>query len=286
MASLFGGVVSQFADEIGDRPRLGEFLEIIGWAVPTSSPAVGEVPSPLVLRARLTSNRNYRDPDRSRVGELNDPAFVLAGSALQVLTEQIATATGRPASADELAIAIHRVLREEGPSFADMDPLSIASLTVADRNRASKPKVGDMIAIPVSRMGYRTAVVVARDRFGTALGLFLDSRWVPTSALDPARARPQPVYTDDARIVDGTWPVVGHDKTLLAAFPNEPAIYHAPDLTWPGIRIGPFGSAETARGVLRDLTEQEAHEVGLLNGTYRQIHMANDLQQRLSDGVL
>ncbi len=83
---------------------------------------------------------------------------------------------------------------------------------------------------------------------------------------------------------DGTWPVVGHDEGLLAAFPSEPEIYHWPDPTWPG--IGEFGSAETAADVRRDISEAEAREVGLLDGTYCQVYLEEELQAKLADGTL
>jgi hypothetical protein len=282
--STLSDVVSQFAEELGELPRLGEFLEILGLAVPSNNPAGGELPMPLTLKAKTAGNRVYRDASSSRVGELNDATFVEAVEALGSLAEQVAASTGQPASADGLAGAIHRAIRDESLRFADIDSEAITSVTVDGPKRRVKAQPGDVIAIPVDG-GYRLAVMITRDGRGMALGLFSGAMATPRAgALDPASAKRYPVYTGEHLVADGTWPVVGHDEGLLAAFPSEPEIYHSPDPAWSG--IGEFGSAETADDVMRDISEAEAREVGLLDGTYSQVYLEEILQARLTDGVL
>jgi hypothetical protein len=90
------------------------------------------------------------------------------------------------------------------------------------------------------------------------------------------------VYTEDSLVKDGTWKIVGTDESLLALFPADPPIYHKPG-AWPGIDTGEFGAAETADGPMRMIGADEAREVGLLGGTYRQTYPAAYLQKVLDD---
>ncbi len=187
--STLADVISEFVEELGDLPRLGEFLEILGLAVPTNSTAGGELPMPLTLKARTAGNRVYRGTSPSRVGELNDATFVEAADALGWLAEQVAASTGQPASAAELAGAILRAVRDEDLRFADIGADAITSLTVDGTRRRVKSQPGDVIAIPVDG-GNRLALMITRDRRGMALGLFQGRLSTPrVGALDPASAK-------------------------------------------------------------------------------------------------
>jgi hypothetical protein len=276
-------VTSAFAEDLGSEPRLGEFLEILSLSVPSNAAAAEELPSPLFLKAKLDRGRTYQDPAPSRVGRLNDAAFEEAADALAALAEQVAAATGQPASAEQVAEAVLRDLQTL--SFADVSGTSVQSLTVEGPKRRARAKVGDLVAVPVGPATYRLAVVVARNGFGTALGLFEgEHRTLRPSIADIGAARYRPVYTDEHLIADGTWPVVAHDESLLSRFSAQPERYHWPDSAWPG--IGPFGSGETPDGKLRNLSEEESREIGLLDGTYQHPRLSEDLQRQLAEGAL
>ena len=125
--------------------------------------------------------------------------------------------------------------------------------------------------------------MVTLNRFGTALGLFRGTGARARLDANLRRApRKLPVYTDNGRVADGTWKIVGHDDSLLALFPSDPPIYHRPN-AWRGIDTGEFGAAETADCTLRLIGPDEAREVGLQDGTYRQVCHAAWLQKLLDD---
>jgi len=280
--TTLAAVTSACAEEFGAEPTLGEFLEILALSVPSNLPAADELPEPLILRAKLDGGRVYRDPTPSRVRQLNDAAFVEAADALAAIVERIAATTGRPAAAQEVADAVRQGM--QALSFADVSGDRVRSLTVEAPKRRARAKAGDLLAIPVGPATYRLAVVVARNTFGTALGLFDGAyRTLRPSTVDRVY-RPRPMYADDDLIADGTWPVVGHDESLLSLFAAEPERYHWPDPSWRG--IGPFGSAEKPDGTLRDLSEAEAREVGVIGGTYQQIYASEYLQRLLAEGAL
>jgi len=254
------GFVAEMADELGGPPTLAEFLEVLGWASADGGPSRFAV--------TLVGGEPYRSESPSRVPDLDDDVFAEAG--------EYAHGLGGAKLADFLLAE----LRGGRIILADVEPDEIGGLTVeTPRKRVAKPKPGDVVAIPAAAGGYRPAVVLARNRFGTALGLFTGIS--PNGQVGRLRSAPgRPVYTDESLIKDGTWPVVDHDESLLELFPADPPIYHRPN-AWPGIDTGEFGAAETADGTMTPISEDEAGELGLTDGTYRQTRHAAFLQKQL-----
>ncbi|WP_432066372.1 hypothetical protein [Streptomyces sp. C10-9-1] len=268
---------NEFAAQVGKRPSLGELLELLGWA------SHGVYPAPLAFKAKLKGGRRYSGLSRSLVGELNDSTFIDAASFLASIAEG---ASGQPLSPSGLASSLVLTLKESGISLEDVAGEEVAELTVDTAKKPAKPRIGDVLAIPVSGGEYRMASVVARNRFGTALG-FLRGRFSVPRPVSGERlaARQFPIYTDDRLVATGAWRVVGHDESLLSLFPAEPEIYHAPDLRWPGIDLGEFGAAEKPSGEIRLIGIDEARAVGLLDGTYRQSYLGEFLEQFMEDSV-
>ncbi|MBB4966413.1 hypothetical protein [Saccharothrix violaceirubra] len=266
LADRFADVAESIAEGVGGTPTLGEFLEVVGWSVPSDLPYPFEV-------AATVNGRRYVPADASRVPELADDVFADARSALADL----------PADPDAVAEVLTLVLAAGRVPLADLDPARLRRLTPVTK-RAARPKPGDLLAIPVSD-GYRVAVVITRNRFGTALGLFdgvtSDGR---AHARVLAAPRRFPVYTEESLVKSGRWRVVGHDEGLLALFPDSPEVYHE-----PGSPVtGEFGAAESADGRLRLVDRDEAVAAGLSAGglgagTYRQTMPGARLQTVLTD---
>jgi hypothetical protein len=282
-------VAAEFTDELGGAPTLAEFLELLGWAIPENSDATdGLFPQPLRFKAVLSGNKPYRSHAPSRVPELNDHLFADAGEHLHELLERMRATGGAPVTPQQFASALLQVLRSGRIVLADVEPKDIRKLTAdVPKKRVPKPRPGDVLAIPAGNGGFHMAVVVTLNRFGTALGLFRGTCAQGRLDADLRRApRKLPVYTDNGRVADGTWKIVGHDDSLLALFPSDPPIYHRPN-AWPGIAgipdTGEFGAAETADCTLRLIGPDEAREVGLPAGTYRQVCHAAWLQKLLDD---
>ena len=285
VAAGLAEVVADVADELGGPPTLAEWLEIVGWSAPTRADTTDDgFPEPLRLTATLRGTKRHRPDGVSRVGELNDHVFEDARQHHHELARRLHAATGAAVSPQRFAAAVGQVLRTGRVPLADVAGGDVRAVAAElPRKRAAKPVPGDVLAIPAAGGGYRLAVVLTENRFGTALGLF--ERLSPNGRLDPAvraTARPQPVYTEDSLVRSGGWRVVGHDEGLRALFPADPPIYHRPG-AWPGIDTGRFGAAETADGALRLVDEAEARAVGLLDGGYRQTYPAAYLQKVLDD---
>jgi hypothetical protein len=251
------GFVAEMADELGGPPTLAEFLEVLGWAAADGGPSRFTV--------TLADGKPYRSELPSRVPDLDDNVFAEASEYAHGLD-----------TAGVLAD-----LRGGRIILADVEPDEIGGLTVeTPKKRVAKPKPGDVVGIPVAG-GYRPAVVLVRNHFGTALGLFAGTS--PNGQVGRLRSAPgRPVYTEESLIKDGTWPVVDHDESLLELFPADPPIYHKPN-AWPGIDTGEFGAAETADGTMTPIGPDEAREIGLTDGTYRQTMHAAFLQKQLDD---
>ncbi|MFF3034788.1 hypothetical protein ACFVS7_27740 [Streptomyces rubiginosohelvolus] len=279
------GLVTGIAEQLEGPPSLAELLEVLGWSVPAEDEALmGSFPVPLRLSAKVKGGRWYGSERPSRVGDLNDSAFVDASSFLSLLAEQAAARTGELVSPAVLAADIAAVLKTSGTRFADIEAYDVATLKADVPKRKLKPQPGDVLAIPAAAGGYRLAAVVDRNRFGTALGLLHGTVAFPRLGSETSFVlRRHCFHTDDEQVAAGVWKIVGRDDGLRELFPCPSEIYHGVDLEWPGVDLGAFGAAESAEGQLRLLDENEAREVGLLDGSYRQSYMSEHLQQVLDD---
>lgn len=266
-----------FVDQVEGPPTLGELLEVFGLTVP------GDIGVPVKFKVKLMGRR-YVEGGGSRVGELNDSAFVLAAETLATLMAR-GNETAQSTSQTKLASRLLTLaLKASGITFADARAEEIVQISSSPTKRVSKSKLGDVVAIPAKNGGYRIAVVVARNRFGTALGFFRGEFAVPRLGASRSGVASVPIYTDDQLIAVGVWRIIGHDVDLLDLFPRDPEIYHAPDI-WPNLDLGEFGAAETADGGIRPIGAEEADVMGVRDGSYRQVHMSEQLQRLLDDGL-
>ncbi|MFF6984292.1 hypothetical protein ACFZAV_43020 [Streptomyces sp. NPDC008343] len=268
-------ISAEFVNQTGKAPSLDELLSILGWA------SFGIYPEPLKFAAKLKRNRRYKAPSSSLVGELGDSIFADAASFMAAMAEGV---HGHPLSPSELASSLAVTIGSSNIPLEDVAGDEITELTTHASKKISKPKIGDVLAVPASAGEYYLAAVVARNRFGTALG-FLRGRFrVPRPVSEERIAVYRfPIYTDDRLVATGQWKVVGHDEKLLSLFPAEPEIYHSPDLQWPGVDLGEFGAAEKATGEIRLIGLDEARQVGLLDGTYQQSYLGESVGKVIAD---
>jgi hypothetical protein len=278
-------ISSDAADAFGGEPTLGELLEIIGWAFPDGSDAIdGSFAMPLRFKVGMKANKRYAFPAASRVGELGDAVFADTTDLLNDLLAQLDRASQGPVSRGVFSSALLGILRTGRVPLADVaEAGDIRTLTIDAPKSAVRLSVGDVLAIPAASGGHRVAVVLARNGFGTALGLLRGVNRLPRTASAHVVPKPYPVYTDEQLVKSGVWKVIGHDESLLGLFPAEPEIYHKPRRR-PGVDdTGEFGAAETADGRLRFIGSEEARNVGLADGSYRQTVLGEFLQRQLDE---
>jgi hypothetical protein len=262
-----------FADDIDDSPTLAEVLELLEYGLCSGGQDFEEVVGSARLEAKLTGNRKYRPEKESRIAELNDAAFTEASDLVAALIVDGAS------TVEEVTAALLPLLQAE--RFNDIDGARISTLTVRVAKRAPKPEPGDVLAIPLPDGRFRVAVVLNRNRWGTAIGLLRGAFSTARAGIEPTDGVVGYVYTEDTTIADGTWRVVGHDDRLRRLFPSEPEIFHRAPSVVPGIDLGEFGAGESPDGTLRFLTENEAREIGLLDRSYRQAHTSEYLDEVL-----
>jgi hypothetical protein len=272
-------VSAAFSRELGGPPTLGELLELLGWAIPSNHDLVAEaLVAPVRFKAVLTGNKRYTDRKPSRVGELDDAAFNEAADLMALLIEGAAAQAADESVSPELVAAqLQALLEATDIALGDTTGGAVAAITVAAPKRAPKPKVGDLLAVPARGGGFHVVLVIARNRFGTALGLLNGVHRLPkpTERLVPGDRY---IYTDDHQVAAGAWHAIGHDDSLLTAFPGDPEIYHR-----PGPETGEFGAAETSDGVLREIGPDEQRAVGLHDGTYRQGYVSTQVGRLLDE---
>ncbi|WP_141582623.1 hypothetical protein [Actinomadura sp. WMMA1423] len=213
------------------------------------------------------------------MAEFGDSVFANAGD----LVAQIAATAGEELRPSDLASTLLVLLKQCQVPVADIDPAKILRI-IPRPSKGARPEPGDVLALPVSGEKFGLAVVLTRNRFGTALGLLRGALLSPRPRKGQYAPTPcVPIYTDERLLADGTWRKIDHDEQLLAHFPEDPEIYHSPDLQWPGVELGEFGAAENSAGRLRFIDATEARTVGILDGSYRQARTGEEVQDLLSE---
>jgi hypothetical protein len=261
-------IVATLTEELGEKPSVSDLVDVIaqslpigddrieGWLFPEEVAAIGEENRPIARSG-------------SRVNELNDAAFALAAQMLSMVVDVRARA-GREASLEGLLSDLVRIIADI-PSNLLARPHGLRRIRISGSPVRKTPKIGDLVSIPAAAGGYHLALVVAKNHFGTAFGIFKGT--YQTARLHRnAEANPHPVYSDDRSILRGSWRVIGHHDSLRSLFPTSPEIYHR------------VGMAENAEGIMREVSDDEAIQVGLSNGTYRQAYMSEVLQRELDSG--
>lgn len=264
-------ILREFAEMVGGNPTLKEFLQFLQWS------ANGIYPMPLTFEVLLADGSVYSGPEESRVPELSDSMFTGMADLLAGMSGR----GGGPVAPNDLASILLDFIDSKASNLQDVSSGDISLLSISVKEGADSPSVGDIIAVPVGDFWY-AVIMVARNRFGIAFGIFRE-KFDSLASVKPqgSAACKFPVYSDDLQVLGGSWEVVGHDETLLSAFPVEPEIYHSPVPNWPGFDFGKFGAAETPAGDIRLIDSGEAKAVGVIDGSYRQAFSSNFLQQSL-----
>ena len=274
-------LADDFAEAVGRKPTPVELCDLIAYGVQSSREQLfDDVPTNAAvtaLRPKLRGGDGNGDGDgnsspSTAVEELDDNVFSQANGLVTDLGRAYHGETGeRPklqALCDVLVEALHRCGADV---ISGAQPEDIVGIEPELREAAGgSARPGDIVAIPAPGGDYFTAVVVTRNQAGTAYGVFRGTRGAePVSASDRPEVIPHPIYSGDELVNDGSWPIVGHDEGLLELFPEEPEVFRGAPLM-PDVEpeAGEFGSAETPSGQRRDLTEEEAEEIGLTDGTY------------------
>ena len=275
-----GEIADEFKAEIGRLPTLDELLEILSYgasALPATTFEDGEAVASVTFRAKRRSPPQLGRPDAIR--DLNDNLFVLAAGVFGALASAIGTVKLNEKRLSDWLTTVVRALATAGTvRSAERDSQNV-EVKLA-RGNSKRGKLGDIVAIPAGNAHYYLAVILAKNQFGTAYGFFRGRH--PLRIPPKGRIVEHPIYSDEDPILAGRWRIIGHDEELRLLFPSDPEIFHRPQQTYPGEpQIGPFGSAETVSGKVRDVSQDEAQRLGLLDGSYRQIYPSQIFEQAL-----
>jgi hypothetical protein len=286
-------VAQAFADEIGRKPSLTELLEILTWALRSCrDDALSDVhPANIIaLRPRVPKDAKGKSSGtdspavESAVQDLNDSVFVIASGFLSRLFSAIKADSGLPPSRSDLCDLFTKALQVDSQLVADLSSRNIVGLEAEVRKSGKVvPKVGDVIAIPAKDGQFFVAVILDKNVFGTAYGFFEGTAGLrPVSVLLQGTPKRHAIYTGDQLVASGRWKIIGHDEKLLTLFPREHEIYHYPQSVPGNPQVGPYGSGETPSGRLRNLTKEEAQELGIVGGKYRQGYTPQYLETYLN----
>jgi len=220
------------------------------------------------------------------IGSLSDSCFTHASECLRELCQMIEEETGEKPSLNDLCELLAVSLREcSGDLLSDVDVQAVENLTpkvVPHKKVRLKP--GDTLAIPREKGGYFFVILITSNQFGDAFGIFEGHRQVPclSAGWQPSPIK-YPVYSGRALVCSGRWRRIGHREDLLDLFPKSPEVFHIKSDHPSNDQIGPYGSGETITGELRNLTEAEAKEIGLIQGAYRQVMLEEQFEKYLQE---
>lgn len=297
-------IVDEFQEEIGRKPSVNELLEILSWGLKSfSNSEIEDFYSPNFVclepkfqvsgKTKLSRKGNVESLEDDNldlgVGDLNDNVFVLASDFMSDLASAIKSDLGKTPTLDEFSnILLAGLMESDENLLLDVNFKKKISEIKFKFNKGKKISVqpGDIVAIPAKNGNFFLACIVAKNSFGTAYGFFQGTF---TLRPNPLGEHPNickyPIYSGDDFIASGRWKIIGRDESILSSFPDEPEIYHANQIIDIGIHIGKYGSGETASGVMRDLTKEEAEEIGLLSNDYQQVYLEEELERFLNSKI-
>jgi len=214
------------------------------------------------------------------VSELGDAVFTRAADFLGELVARIELDLGDKPTLEQFCKLLVSAagIAERARALAAVEGLK-ASLARTEAGRV-KIRIGDIVEIPSGSGGAYRAVVVARNNMGTAFGIFAGPG--ATMNRSPRRSIPLVLYSGERALKEGRWRIIGRDEAALAAFPAVPEIYYQKDLDPGNPELGAFGGAKApGGGAMRQISREEAQEVGLLDGTYNTTYLEDFLVQWL-----
>lgn len=216
--------------------------------------------------------------------DVSDGAYVAAADYLSDATNAMRRAGGSLPTADEFLALTLSLCRRRCPTLVN----NIVALRCALRRPGRiRYRVGDVVTIAAGGGKYFFLIVIAVNTFGTAFGLFRGAH--PLSVYPDLPRVPHlrhPVYSDGVLIKSGKWKIAGNRPDLLQRFPSDPEVFYGKEDNPDDPDIGPYGSAATASGTLRNLSQREAAEVGLLDGSYQSAYLEEDLESKLAVWLL
>ena len=284
-------IAEDVADAMGRQPTSSELCELLAYGLRSSRDQLledadaGAIEMLRPKLARGAGDAGAAEPQDSAIDEVDDGPYSEANALVTSLAQAYRGETGALPALETLCELLAEALRHCADALSDVEADDIAGVEADVRAQTRGPRRGDVVAIPAPGGGYFTAVVVARNQYGTAYGLFCGVRGKePISASSPPPVVRHPIYSGDELVKNGTWPIVGRDEGLLELFPDDPEVFYDVPLM-PDIEpeTGPHGSAETPSGARRDLDEEEAHEVGLTDGTYSEFHPAETVADYIAN---
>lgn len=222
------------------------------------------------------------------IDDFNDDYFNEVAHFYTELVKKIADEfSEKPTLEDLITLTTWGLRSLPETALQDMSPGQLESLKPKLKtNKAVRLSEGDLIAIPMGTGMYAFSVYLGKARFGYAYGIF---KGVHPLRSIPNETRLEPLfaaYSGRDFVMEGKWPNLGNYPKLRSLFDGLPPIYHSKKNHPENKSVGPFGSSEGVDGALRQITEEEAMAVGLIDGTYRSCRLEEEFEKYVSLKVM
>lgn len=266
-------ILEYLVDEVAEpgsspiTPR--ELLEVLRESTPTVAG-----PDSSWIGWRVAGRGNVR-----RVADFNDAVFDLGLDFMATVQGLESTGQFDIRDLPDLVERVGQTSEEEVVRRATQT----AAYDIEISEQRGRWNAGDILAIPVGSE-YRFAVVLPKTSFGWAIGVLEGSHRVPRAGSIESPRADIWFYTENSEYLAGRWLNIGRDKSLIDLFPKVlERFFYRPVIVPPEMADATFGFAESPDGDLRMLEEDEASQVGVLDGSYRQSHLSRDVPRLLTE---
>jgi len=217
------------------------------------------------------------------VSELEDAAWASVQYNIESLGEEIAKAIGRKPTCNEFFELLSWALENTNLDiFEDVGPRAIARIAPVLHPQPQRIRPGTVMGIPLDASAWQPAVYLTSNTFGAAFGICEGVLSEPNISADwQPKAVSGHIYSELRPVREGRWKILAVRPDLLRLFPAEPEIYYDKRDYSDNPSIGPFGSAESPNGTLREISEAEAQSVGLISGQYQRVLSEDALVKHL-----
>lgn len=216
------------------------------------------------------------------LAEVSDGTYVEMCRLIAKAAKSLEEDYGETPTVKQFADVLAAALQETGPGvFNGVSPQFVQAVRVSfSKVRSVRP--GAVVGFPASSGGWFRAVVLKRTRFGDPLGILKGVARRLNESIGDNAASELVCYSTLASIKDRKLFLSRlYFPELVSRFPDQPEIYHRNEDNRGDPKIGKFGVAETPSGELREIDQEEAEKVGLLDKTNRAAYLEVDFSRFL-----
>jgi hypothetical protein len=280
-------IIDEFQEMKGRKPKINELLSILLIEIQSlSNDLYEDISSSNITHLYAITEKDHcssKNPFHlsNELSNLGDGVFSASANFLVEISRLIQKNMGQNPTLNDFCLILIRSLNDYDSS------IFYGYSQIKAKYKKITPSRGDIISIPLDSASsehsfFYMLVLIEKNQFGFAFGLFSGIfKHIDIHQIHHLKIKKYPIYSGTRFISNRKWAIIGNNPKALSLFPNHPEIFHYKIYNQDDENIGFFGSGESPNGTLRDLTEQEAIEIGLFSERYESTYLEEELKQAL-----